>query len=360
MFSATWDTLIYILKEEVHRGVRLKRSFVNLLNWRLIRALGELQILTRASYVMLIVVPILAASWPAVRLIVNQPNKAVIEAQRLLDQTAQSVDETLSRARHEVEGIGANVYDEAAGPFTIDRLEQATSDLLATVSQYTDDYARRSLESPLFPWSFAAAFFAALFVISGHLIYQLLAPETVRRMPWDDFVVARKEEYSKHPSQDALTRAREYVGTRLGQRLKQAEGQEHERLLAHLFDAPLSREKLERKLKAFDINQLQSLEDWIRSGESAVPSDYKNTILEVVASILSGGDSGDSLRTMTTIERGARAEYLFLASRNFAGIVLTGILYLLGVAVLFGIVRVQVFAVIEAADWDSVSQLFAP
>ena len=35
------------------------------LNWRLVRGIGELKILTRVSYAMLIVVPILAGTWPA-------------------------------------------------------------------------------------------------------------------------------------------------------------------------------------------------------------------------------------------------------------------------------------------------------
>src|SRR5436190_1673304 len=36
------------------------------LNWRLVRAIGELQILTRISYAALIVVPLLASFWPGI------------------------------------------------------------------------------------------------------------------------------------------------------------------------------------------------------------------------------------------------------------------------------------------------------
>jgi hypothetical protein len=39
--------------------------------WGLVRSFGELQILTRASYVMLIVVPMLAGTWPAVRIVIT-------------------------------------------------------------------------------------------------------------------------------------------------------------------------------------------------------------------------------------------------------------------------------------------------
>ena len=51
-----------------------------LLDWRNVRGLGELQVLTRASYVMLILVPLLAGLWPGVRLVINRYNQAVTDA----------------------------------------------------------------------------------------------------------------------------------------------------------------------------------------------------------------------------------------------------------------------------------------
>src|SRR5262249_45317998 len=66
-------------------------------NWRLVRSLGELQILTRASYVMLIVVPLLAGMWPAVRLVVNQHNKALTDAAALFDRAATRFSEVQLR-----------------------------------------------------------------------------------------------------------------------------------------------------------------------------------------------------------------------------------------------------------------------
>ena len=53
------------------------RQISNLLNWRLVRNLGELQILTKISYVTLAVVPVLATLWPGVRYLVNYANNYV-------------------------------------------------------------------------------------------------------------------------------------------------------------------------------------------------------------------------------------------------------------------------------------------
>jgi hypothetical protein len=49
----------------------LLRSITGAVNWRLIRSLGELQILTRISYGMLIIVPLLATLWPGVRSLIG-------------------------------------------------------------------------------------------------------------------------------------------------------------------------------------------------------------------------------------------------------------------------------------------------
>jgi hypothetical protein len=48
------------------------------LTWQLVRGVGELQFLTRASYAMLAVVPLLASTWQSVRLLING-HDAVLE-----------------------------------------------------------------------------------------------------------------------------------------------------------------------------------------------------------------------------------------------------------------------------------------
>lgn len=350
-----FEELVFILKS-------FSARLVNLLNWRLIRSLGELQILTRASYIMLILVPILAATWPAVRLVVNQHNKAVREAQAVLERTKLSVEEVLTRARSDL-GSGETIPGMSLPVDTVlGQLQEAKNVLLKTASEYTDDYARRSLKNPTFPWTFAAAFFASLFVVFGHTIYQLLAPDTVRKMTWDEFISYRKEEYAKHKSEDALTRAREHMITRSGRRLAEDLKREDERILARLYDSYGEKDKsrFESELSSLEKNQLISLEKWIISGKSPAPPLYQESVLERVRKLISDQVVDDTVDKMTTIERGARAEYLFLASSNFPGVILTGILYGLGVAVLFSIIRVQVNAVILAAEWDSVIRLFTP
>ena len=58
------------------------------ITWALIRNVGNLQVLTRASYLMLIVVPILAALWPGVRLVINQYNQTLISVSSHLESAS--------------------------------------------------------------------------------------------------------------------------------------------------------------------------------------------------------------------------------------------------------------------------------
>lgn len=72
------------------------RQVKRILNWRLVRGVAELQILTKATYFMLIFVPILAGTWPAVRLYVNNHNDAVISSTAILETYISKFDKSKS------------------------------------------------------------------------------------------------------------------------------------------------------------------------------------------------------------------------------------------------------------------------
>src|SRR5262249_19956250 len=98
------------LRERIRRASRdtgelLRFSVLRLsgiANWRIVRSIAQLQILTRASYVMLLLVPILAGLWPTVRLIVNQHNKHIAEASSTFDRTSKDFSENWKRIAAEI------------------------------------------------------------------------------------------------------------------------------------------------------------------------------------------------------------------------------------------------------------------
>ncbi len=195
----------------------LFRRILNALNWRLVRGVGQLQILTRALYALLIVVPLLAGLWPAVKIVVNMNNQAVSEAIHLLRAANTDLVHSIEHAKLQFGGQAKN-FSKTINEKDNERADQLLSELEIRIQRisalgdrYSAEFADRTITAVKLPWSFGAAFFAALFVVFGHLVYQLRAPEQIRAFTWDDFVSFCKEDYAKHGTSDALQRAREYL-----------------------------------------------------------------------------------------------------------------------------------------------------
>jgi hypothetical protein len=71
-------------------GWRLRDIYTRYLNWRLVRSIAELQVFTRVSYAMLVVVPTLAGTWPAVRSVVNRFDTAAASLSSGVNQRDES------------------------------------------------------------------------------------------------------------------------------------------------------------------------------------------------------------------------------------------------------------------------------
>jgi hypothetical protein len=148
------------------RRVRLGHATLfSRIGWPFVRAVGLLQILTRVSYLMLLLVPMLAAFWQPLR---NYADKLSQASQAITDKAAQEIPELTMRLREAATRAGTR--DKAA-----DRLDHA----LDVLDGFVRDI-RATPYRPKIPSSWAIAFFAALFVALGHLTYQMWAPELVK------------------------------------------------------------------------------------------------------------------------------------------------------------------------------------
>ncbi|MFO0835750.1 MAG: pentapeptide repeat-containing protein [Phycisphaerales bacterium] len=128
------------------------------LDWGLVRGVGELAILTRASMLALVLVPILAGLWPALRSAV----------QRYSDV-------------HWKQGVAPRVVDWMVG--SLDH----TPHVVSTPAQ--------SFLNSHMPGSFALLFFAALLVVIGRSIYQANVPQLVRERSRFDLIRDRLDEF---------------------------------------------------------------------------------------------------------------------------------------------------------------------
>lgn len=176
----------------------------SLLTWQLVRGIGEVQLLTRASYIMLALVPVLAGIWPSVRLVIDKHNET-------LKKTTSELQEISQRLSSEAEAL-KNLHlpdnlDRNSASHTIDEFVYQVSKLASTVNTKVSQLERFGTLSPWLPVSWTLAFFAALGVTFGHLVYQTQAPEVVRKNSRDEYVSRKRQSFREQPREEDLDEA---------------------------------------------------------------------------------------------------------------------------------------------------------
>ena len=194
-----------------------------LISWEKIRSLGELQILTKASYIALILVPIMAGLWPSVRVAINHYNKAAKEASYILEVAQTNLNTEIENIRmvsSEIKELSAplskNISDFATN------FETITEQLNTQVNSFMNEFNPEELDTPRLPTVWVFAFFGSLLVVIGHTIYQASAPDIIKNYTKMALMDKAREDaikagYTKRVDiVDATTKAKEryeYVST---------------------------------------------------------------------------------------------------------------------------------------------------
>ena len=111
------------------------------LNWERIRSFGELEVLTKASYIALILVPIIAGLWPSVRVAINHYNKAATEASIIMNVAHDRINKDLTHLKKtalEIKVVSAplsKALSEYAG-----KIELEAQQLVEQVSQFKNEF----------------------------------------------------------------------------------------------------------------------------------------------------------------------------------------------------------------------------
>lgn len=242
--------------------------------WRRIRTFGELQILTRASYVMLVLVPVLAAVWPAIRVAINRYNEAVTESRVALESAADRIEFATSGA--------------VGDPRIPSRITAIVDDLNTRIDVVIEGYAPKTIEDSRLPSAWAFAFLASLSVTLAHVIYQAFAPPLIRRLTSSEHMTEEARRFGDSPSQWRL----EYAARSLDN--DDSDLQRH----AKIIHEPLSEAK--RRVE------------------------------------------------ITIIEKGAFAHYLRMSKTAKPAAVVSGVLYLIGLALIAWIIYTQTRHVVSA------------
>ncbi|MCZ6835475.1 MAG: pentapeptide repeat-containing protein [Planctomycetota bacterium] len=287
-------------------------------DWAKVRSISELQILTRVSYLALIIVPLLAGTWPAVRVMVNKYNRSVSEAATQFESAAEQLN-----------AIPLGVLDEA----TREKLDSIDTQ----ARQWIEDYQPKTIEKLDLPDVLGASFFAALFVVFGHLIYQLFAPELIRPRS------RRLHEREARESFDDQANDRDL-------RLQKA--------MFHLGNAqttmPWNRHKnfvhrdgdtmwLPSELDLFKVKEKKALPG--TDQEDGTPDESSEN------SEKKGEEAFDSTLMRIAIEEGAKAEYDVEARINRGWAWVSGVFYLIASVLILWIVITQSANIGDSAGW---------
>ena len=156
--------------------------FEKIVSWKVLRSFGELQILTKASYLAIVLIPIIAGLWPSVRVAINHYNEIAIAATNQLDSASASLQEKIDKLSYldniKVDGtkeIALEVKIALAG------IGEAANKLEERVEVFRQKFDPRQLDIPTLPMVWVFAFIGSVFVIVGHLIYQSSVPETIKQ-----------------------------------------------------------------------------------------------------------------------------------------------------------------------------------
>jgi hypothetical protein len=151
---------------------------------------------------MLIIVPTLAGIWPAVRSVVNRFDAAESSLSTKIDNDLQALNRRLFVAQNSERFQNDNQLTSAVGQIsiTLDKLQGEIQNV-----RMAKNYGE-ALPTAKLPHAWASAFFAALFAVLGHAMYQAFAPDTIRKSSIEQFVRDARDDYISHPDDRGLSR----------------------------------------------------------------------------------------------------------------------------------------------------------
>lgn len=154
--------------------------------WLIVRSLAQLTILTRASYFMLLLVPVIAGLWPSIdRTIQSYEVQFVLQAEKL-----RIAAETLS--------IGAEGFDGSQA------IAASTAKLDEVINQITRNRQSIQALNPRMPKVWALAFLASLSAVLAQVLFQACCDRRVQDENEQEFVANELLAFNTHPDHAEL------------------------------------------------------------------------------------------------------------------------------------------------------------
>jgi hypothetical protein len=219
---------------------------------------------------------------------------------------------------------------------------------------YLDKIHARVADDPRFPWSLAALFFAALIIVIAHFIYQVAVPDLIKDATWDEFIAKRMEEFAKYKHEAAKANARKFLKTKAGIRLDKPNRIQDTSVISDVYVSMDKKMPDSYVLDTLPEQKLRRLLEAVqRDAFPGVKADVKDKLEEYLQDYIvrsyPPNSPGEAVFEMGVVERGARAEYLYRASRNVPTIILTMLLYIAAIVLICRVVWVQAAEVADQA-----------
>lgn len=299
------------------------------INWQKVRVLGDLQLLTRASYIFLIAIPLLAALWPGVRIVINQYNQAVSSANASLDATSVRLEAQIIQ----LETLRRNgEISEQQSSVVLEKYSHILDSLNRKLDNLMTNYSTKVIENPSLPSIWALGFLVSLCIFIAHTLYQMFAPDLVRAINIDNFKVKKRNEYANNPSIRFIQQATEYIS-----------------------DYPnTSSEKL---LRSYDglVESIEIIRHDIKmrptEARRARAEEFKNEFPEFSSKNLNELERIKVGLEADIVSTGAHCVYFFASIENRLAIYCSAFFYVVGIAIILYIIAMQTHAVIKAAGW---------
>lgn len=286
------------------------------LSWLGVRSVGNLQILTKASYISLLLVPVVAGIWPFIRNTINNYNETIEKSARVALEAVEKLDQ-------KVEALSNSGESHALSNAIVQsELNAVTSALKAIGENYTF-----LLQSTNMPSTFAFAFFASLAVAFGHLVYQAFCPENIKTHDLESYTLEKLTLFNTNNSDIVLQDSSTLLEERLG----------------------VSSNSLLGKIRNEDIGANDILRAIVSNKE--IPSDGISDNARFPDVSTNGVPAGKKKAETTVIEVAARVRYSEKITENVGLALIALLLYGIAGLLISIIVIDQIRNVLLAVGW---------
>lgn len=317
---------------------RIRAILRFILNWQRVRQLGQLSLLNRLAFALLVLVPLFTYCINAMQSTTGRYNNALSATREKIGLPAnyalESVDlEPESAVEPEQERrLWALLWES-----NVQILESRVDSVLVGVFP-------KPLDNPELPRTWALAFFAALSILIGDTLLQLFCPSEVRQQSIDAYVNEQKRSFATSPSCLAL----ETNLTRLRREdSKTGELAEEESRWQEQHDRELQR--LEAELKT--LREKIEISPPATIGELREQHEFLNAQIRELRDSDSRNNTSVFRRRMSIVERGSRLIYEDLAGKRMLAVFCSMTAYLGAGCCIAKILQEQSVRVAQTAGW---------